>query len=1456
MSSAFLRKYVNALITPFTAAFAAVQRDLSEQVVENTESLVTLGSLASQLDITTESLATSIALQGTIISENNNSIQSLGTQISALTGAMRFGDAWNAMTNTPSLTSGQGVSGVVYQVTTAGTIDLDGISEWDVGDEAVFSDITNSWVKFAGNPTEVLSVVSQVGVVTAEQIITAIGLTDIGQSSLGQGLLLTNDTLSVDFSTVTGSIATLNEAISERQNIITISGTDLDSGALLEYVDVSQISINGNAYLSSSLGLPVELGVATEQTSMPVTAVSGSAFICFEYDTYTATPPVTVTNLESIGDCNLFYGTFTTTDEFTLSTSGDGDTIAAIVTGPQTLSSHFSGNLTTGTIPSILTISVQEPTRLYLAVADRYNNCPVAVNVSSTTIDFERVSTFSTATEPDSTSVIIGMNVPIGQTLITLTAGAPGFSSSAAYIGIELLGPEENSKNITLTVPPLLLIDSSGTTIAQPQTLILDGTLTGNSTLATYNPGVETTSAASNIIVDVSGTLAGTLTSLNVPNSFGTFSSGTLSFNSVVTSGSLGSAELTITSGTTSANIDNLIVNNSLNVTIDQVYASQPTIIQTNGINGSSSTGTLAFVNAPTIGNYALFSIYSANGAPSSISSNLTLISQVSIPGGTLYVYGGNITTTTISDYKVGFIGSGSCFEIENFYNTNIGTSTWTQTGSGPFIETCTLNVDLPNSFIIFIGELYGSQSGNTPTLTALSPPGSVIDYNLNNNYSECYQQGHTPVLNNVNGTTISLQCSNNIVSAGRTGMAYIIVQGTTDYVGSATLSRSLNGQAGDAFSFYGSLATPTTFTVPNNAVPSDQPSLASFVVPASTVNRTLLIIGNCAYSSNNGSSSAITLNLDNATEISEAANLGLVGTFTYGFNGNVVGIVTIPGDNQTHTISMGCYEYGGGTGYTGTFTKATISGMIIGALPTVGTDYKLVSTQVISAQTNAAFGPLESGYEYEIRGYVEGPSTSTYLGLQLGTGSEPVYDSSSSDYHWSSQRYGSASYANNDSSINLTAGSYQWQNSTVRVTIDGDAGNNIHSRGVSGLVGDWGATVDGFYTGGTAVTSAQLFLGSGTISGTFSLYSRKLSGVSEDVSTGSNSLVSVQTISGASSVIFPESGTFQSGYIYSIIGDDIVTSSTIAPVIQFGIDANSDLDNTPSNYLSWLENINGKYLPITGTVIQYAQGGGATNNTNSTSQTISFTQASSTSNTVYCVAIVGNSWYGWGSSFVAISGSLPLYLAERVNIALTSASFSTNTNRVGYLFEISGAPAVTATGVPTISGSTASIPTVNLVAGQTIIVVIGTGNSGSTTFSAPTPIGATIISSLTESNGYNPACGTYIKYTASYTGSFTISCTFAGSSPNAYAYLILQAPSAVGIPITNVPNLTGSHLEFSIGGLPEDSVQHSVKGYCSEDLSNFVGKHMVSESITSVGLSVSSGTISGVFRTYCTPTD
>jgi hypothetical protein len=80
----------------------------------------------------------------------------------AVLGALSYQGTWNASTNTPTLTSSVGTKGYYYVVSVAGSTNLNGITDWQVGDWAVYNG--SAWQKI-DNTDAVTSVNGYTGTV-------------------------------------------------------------------------------------------------------------------------------------------------------------------------------------------------------------------------------------------------------------------------------------------------------------------------------------------------------------------------------------------------------------------------------------------------------------------------------------------------------------------------------------------------------------------------------------------------------------------------------------------------------------------------------------------------------------------------------------------------------------------------------------------------------------------------------------------------------------------------------------------------------------------------------------------------------------------------------------------------------------------------------------------------------------------------------------------------------------------------------------------------------------------------------------------------------------------------------------------------------------------------------------------------------------------------------------------
>jgi len=114
----------------------------------------------------TGKILTGVNITGGSISATDTMLTAFGklqNQINGLIGSTIYQGTWNASTNTPTLTSSVGTRGYYYIVNVAGTTNLNGITDWQVGDWAIFDG--TAWQK-VDNTDAVSSVNGQTGAVS------------------------------------------------------------------------------------------------------------------------------------------------------------------------------------------------------------------------------------------------------------------------------------------------------------------------------------------------------------------------------------------------------------------------------------------------------------------------------------------------------------------------------------------------------------------------------------------------------------------------------------------------------------------------------------------------------------------------------------------------------------------------------------------------------------------------------------------------------------------------------------------------------------------------------------------------------------------------------------------------------------------------------------------------------------------------------------------------------------------------------------------------------------------------------------------------------------------------------------------------------------------------------------------------------------------------------------------
>ena len=158
---------------------------------------------------------------------------------------------WNASTNNPTLVSGVGIKNGYYIVSTAGNTNLDGITNWNVGDWAIFNG--TQWERIAGGNTETF--------------------TNITVTSL-TGYMYANNNSPVTAST-TIPVAAVTGAVPNTTYVL--AGTGLSGGgALTGNVTLTNAGVTA---FNGSTGAVLGVGSVTAGSGITLSASTGSVTI-------------------------------------------------------------------------------------------------------------------------------------------------------------------------------------------------------------------------------------------------------------------------------------------------------------------------------------------------------------------------------------------------------------------------------------------------------------------------------------------------------------------------------------------------------------------------------------------------------------------------------------------------------------------------------------------------------------------------------------------------------------------------------------------------------------------------------------------------------------------------------------------------------------------------------------------------------------------------------------------------------------------------------------------------------------------------------------------------------------------------------------------------------------------------------------------------------------------------
>lgn len=200
-------------------------------------------------------------------------------------GGVNYQGTWNANSNSPTLTSSVGTKGFYYVVSTAGTTNLNGVTDWQVGDWAIFN--STAWEK-VDTTDQVSSVFGRTGaVVGVSTDYSAVGLTNtaIGASNPSTGAftsLSSSSTTTLNGTTIPASktlVVTTDKlsalASTSSAELAGVISDETGSGALVFANTPTLVTPNIGAATGSSVNLS---GNATVGGTLTVNGAGPHAF--------------------------------------------------------------------------------------------------------------------------------------------------------------------------------------------------------------------------------------------------------------------------------------------------------------------------------------------------------------------------------------------------------------------------------------------------------------------------------------------------------------------------------------------------------------------------------------------------------------------------------------------------------------------------------------------------------------------------------------------------------------------------------------------------------------------------------------------------------------------------------------------------------------------------------------------------------------------------------------------------------------------------------------------------------------------------------------------------------------------------------------------------------------------------------------------------------------------------